>query len=188
MAAPDPLRFIRQSPRQLRDDDELYETHPTFTEELLALESFPGPVREPACGSGYMARALAAGGHRVVSSDLNDHGFGTTGVNFLSEQTRRGCRSLVTNPPNSFAFHFAAHAAWLEFEKFALFVRLQWIDNRDRQAFFKISGLAKIVVLNRRPMFLAGGGVPVKPTGGMISYCWCIWEKGHAGDAVLKFP
>jgi hypothetical protein len=73
-------------------------TPPEATRALLSVETFDGPIWEPACGEGAIAKELAASGHQVVSTDRYEYDFGEAGVDFLAERTPRA-RHIVTNPP-----------------------------------------------------------------------------------------
>ena len=65
---------------------------------MLAHETFDGPIWEPACGDGAIARVLERAGHRVIATDLIDRGYGEAGVDFLTTAEPRA-RHIVTNPP-----------------------------------------------------------------------------------------
>src|ERR1700728_4159009 len=72
-----------------RIPNEFYPTPPEAVRALLSVENFDGPIWEPACGEGAIAKVLAASGHEVVSTDRYSYGFGETGVDFLAEQRPR---------------------------------------------------------------------------------------------------
>lgn len=77
---------------------DFYPTPPEATRALLSVERFSGTIWEPACGDGAISKVLLAHGYSVVSTDLIYRGFGTGGVNFLT-QTQTRARNIVTNPP-----------------------------------------------------------------------------------------
>ncbi len=89
---------LRTVPRRL--PNEFYPTPPEATRALLSVEQFDGPIWEPACGDGRIAKVLTDHGHAVVSTDLNGYGFGEAGVDFL-RQTEARAKHIVTNPPES---------------------------------------------------------------------------------------
>src|SRR4051812_12724007 len=99
-AAPDIVpRPIHISGYQ-REARDFYATPAWVTQALLRHVRLRGPIWEPCCGDGAMATILTAGGHEVVSTDIADRGFGTSGVDFLAcHSVPGGCRSIVTNPP-----------------------------------------------------------------------------------------
>lgn len=53
---------------------EFYPTPPEGIRALLSVEAFDGPIWEPACGDGAIARELIAAGYDVVASDITNHG------------------------------------------------------------------------------------------------------------------
>ena len=75
-----------------------YPTPPEATLALLSVESFDGSIWEPACGKGHIASVLKSHDLSVVSTDLNDWGFGVPKVDFLKE-IRPRAKHIVTNPP-----------------------------------------------------------------------------------------
>jgi len=83
-------------PRRL--PNEFYPTPPEATRALLSVESFDGPIWEPACGDGRIAQVLLDHGYAVVATDLHAYGYGAAGVDFLREAEPRA-RHIVTNPP-----------------------------------------------------------------------------------------
>lgn len=53
-----------------RQREDYYATEPVAAEWLCKLETFKGPILEPACGEGHISKALIRGGiplHRVIS-------------------------------------------------------------------------------------------------------------------------
>ena len=83
-----------------RQSQDFYPTPGWVTEALLKNVKLRGPVWEPCCGDGAMARVLERAGHKVVATDLVDRGFGRGGVDFFEcSSFPAGCRTMVTNPP-----------------------------------------------------------------------------------------
>ena len=122
---------------------DFYATPDWVTEALLQHTRFRGPIWEPCCGDGAISTILAAHGYDVVSTDIADRGFGTSGVNFLTcDAVPPGCRCIVTNPPygdtGSHTEQSRSPKAMLDFVRqalsltasvqaqLALQVRLQW--------------------------------------------------------------
>ena len=83
-----------------RENDDFYPTPTWVTACLLDHVTFRGPVWEPCCGDGAIARVVAARGHEVVATDITNRGFGEAGVDFYAcREFPRDCRSMLTNPP-----------------------------------------------------------------------------------------
>ena len=64
-----------------RQKDDFYPTPFVAIEALLDHESFDGDIWEPACGDGAISAPVSLY-HNVISTDLNDYGFGESGVDF----------------------------------------------------------------------------------------------------------
>jgi hypothetical protein len=77
-----------------------YPTPDWVTQTLLRNVPLAGPVWEPCCGDGAIARVLQGDGNQVIPTDLVDRGFGRGGVDFYAQKAfPPDCRSMVTNPP-----------------------------------------------------------------------------------------
>ena len=84
-----------------RVPNDYYATPFSATEALLKAVRFSGSIWEPACGEGHISRVLQRHGHRVISTDLIERGFGTSGIDFLKTSGTPKFRNIVTNPPYS---------------------------------------------------------------------------------------
>jgi hypothetical protein len=93
---------------QRNSEYELKENNDYFTPDWVVhrlFNGFPFPLLEggvwdPCCGDGGIVKACRARGLRADGSDLNDYGFGQTGVDFLDiKDLPVGFRHIVTNPP-----------------------------------------------------------------------------------------
>jgi hypothetical protein len=96
---------------------DLYSTPPEATRALLDAVALPSCVWECACGKGAISKVLESAGHHVLSTDLNDHGFGDPRIDFLLEPRNSIIDStkwaIVTNPPFKLADEFVRHALTL---------------------------------------------------------------------------
>ena len=167
-----------------RETHDFYPTWPPATSALLSVEQFDGPIWEPACGDGAMAKVLEAAGHQVIATDLIDRGYGEGGRDFLMEWQARA-PNIVTNPPFRWAQQFADRALMLTTCKVALFLRLAFLEGVERGAFFPQTPLARVWVMSRRvPMQKA----KLQSEGdghGVIAFAWFVWEHGHNGPPSL---
>ncbi len=150
-----------------REGRDFYATPAWVTEALLRHIRLRGPVWEPCCGDGAMSRVLAAHDYGVVSTDIEDRGFGTPGIDFLAcREVPGGCRSIVTNPPYGdtgshvgqersatamlgFLRHALSLAAGVE-GQLALLVRLQWIAGRRAAEIMSAAPFSAVIMLTRR--------------------------------------
>lgn len=107
---------------------DLYETPAVAVRALLAHETFPKVVWEPACGYGAICRVLIKAGHTVYASDFVDYGVGLGGMNFLAARTAPpGCECIITNPPFRDAEAFVAKALELV-PRVAMLLRLGFLE------------------------------------------------------------
>ena len=150
-----------------RQVGDFYPTPAWVTECLLSNVTLRGPVWEPCCGDGAIAKVLSAAGHTVVATDLVDRGFGRGGVDLLqTSQMPEGCRALVTNPPygdggvrgragkaSPQMLAFTEHTIRLARQargQLALLVRFQWIAGKRVASLLTEASLQSVVVLTRR--------------------------------------
>jgi hypothetical protein len=166
------------------EKDHFYPTPPEATAALLRLERFEGGIWEPACGDGAISTVLEAAGHRVVSSDLVDRGFGTPRVDFLMEH-KLAAPNIITNPPFKLAEEFAFHGLALGARKIAMLLRLAWLEGIERKELFELTPIARVHVSSRRLSMKRGGTDQGKGGGSMVAFAWFVWEVGHQGRPAL---
>ena len=167
----------------LRPETDFYPTPPAATRALLTAESFAGPVWEPACGDGAIAKEFAAAGIRVVATDLHPYGHGATGIDFLGERALRA-PEVVTNPPYRLANDFVRHALALGARRVAMLLRLAFLEGVGRSDILDGGGLARVHVFRER-ITMAPPGVVLKNPGA-VAFAWFVWVRGYGGAAVLK--
>ena len=176
-----------------RAGDDFYATPAWVTEALLQHIRFRGPIWEPCCGDGAMSTVLSGHGYKVVSTDIADHGFGASGVDFLAcRKVPKGCRSLVTNPPYGDSgshtgqsrsptamLGFLRHALMLTASvrgQLALLVRLQWIAGQRAAEVMSNAPFAAVVVLKRRIRWFERGE-DTKPA--QHHHAWVVFDHAH---------
>ena len=185
-----------------REGRDFYATPFWVTDALLRHVVLRGPVWEPCCGDGAMARVLAAHSHRVVASDIADRGFGTPEIDFLTCGTvPEGCRSIVTNPPygdtGSHTGQTKSSAAMLEFLRhalsltasvqgqLALLVRLQWIAGRRAAELLSSGPFAATIILTRRIRWFEMGE---RTNTAQHHHAWIVFDHAHrAGPPALLY-
>jgi hypothetical protein len=168
-----------------REKDDFYPTPPEATEALLRVESFGGPIWEPACGDGAISRILEAAGHTVTSSDLVDRGYGEANIDFLMEWQPRA-PNIVTNPPFKLALQFVEHALSLTTGKVCMLGRLAWLEGQARrERLYDNSPIARVHVFSKRLTMQRGRAANDDDEGGMIAFAWFVWEKGYEGKPTL---
>jgi hypothetical protein len=166
------------------DGPDFFPTPAWATYALIDNEKFSGDIWESACGDGAMSRVLEKTGRRIISSDLHNRGFGDAGIDFLSAQRRAD--NIVTNPPYNSAEGFVAVGVQKAKQKFALLLRLAFLEGANRaNTIFARNPPSRVWVFSERITFYPSGAVQ-KGTG-TTAYAWFVWDKGAAGTELKWF-
>lgn len=173
-----------------RQAEDFYATEPRAAELLLELEEFDGNIWECACGQGDLSKVFERAGHKVLSTDLVDRGYGTGGVDFLKcNEVFNG--SIISNPPYKYAKEFVEHALELvpDGHKVAMFLKLQFLEGKARRELFEKYPPKTVYVASGRLLCAKNGDFEGMRAGGgsAVAYCWYVWEKGYSGDTVIKW-
>ena len=135
---------------------DFYPTPAWATFALLDNETFTGQIWECACGDGAMSNVMEKAGFSVISSDLYDHGYGEFGHDFLT--TDRRSPNIITNPPYYNAEHFVATGLRQAERKFALLLRLAFLEGARRtKSIFHVHPPSRVWVFSERITFYPKG-------------------------------
>ena len=166
------------------DGPDFYPTPSWATFALIDNESFTGDIWECACGDGAMSKVLEKTGSTVISSDLYDRGYGETGHDFLD--TPRTAENIVTNPPFHSAEGFVASAVKKADKKFALLLRLAFLEGANRaRTIFEIHPPSRVWVFSERITFYMKGAK--RAGSGTTAYAWLVWDKDAPDGTELKW-
>lgn len=166
------------------DGPDFYPTPQWATVALTQNERFFGDIWEPACGDGAMARVIEAAGYRVEASDLYDRGYGETGIDFL--ESSRKAHNIVTNPPFNAAEGFVSKCLELAERKFALLLRLAFLEGANRQrSIFLHTPPTRVWVFSERITFYPAN--VQKRGSGTTAYAWFVWDLDNIGSTELKW-
>lgn len=166
------------------DGPDYFPTPKWATHALIDNEKFEGIIWECACGNGAMSEVLKHTGQTVISSDLYDRGYGDAGVDFLSSNRRTA--NIVTNPPYNSAEGFVAKGLKSAERKFALLLRLAFLEGGNRQrTIFSTTPPSRIWVFSERITFYPAGAV--EKGSGTTAYAWFVWDKDAIGSSELKW-
>jgi len=185
----------------LRAEHDFYPTPPEAVRALLSVESFDGPIWEPACGDGAISKELERHGHQVHSTDLIDRGYGASEHDFLSPITltrvmieQPQLRHIITNPPYGYkpgiGDKFVGQAlkvARTTGGKVAMLLNLASLASRYRTAKWRNDPPARIHVLDDLICWPNGN-----PFGAGLSivqqrYCWVVWSPNRADGTQLTW-
>lgn len=166
------------------DGPDFYPTPRWATFALIESERFTGEIWECACGDGAMSKVLTETGNRVISSDLYDRGYGDTGHDYLT--TRRRVPNVITNPPYNSAEGFVARGLETAGSKFALLLRLAFLEGANRaNTIFHKRPPSRVWVFSERITFYPKGAVVAG--SGTTAYAWFVWDKNHVGTTELAW-
>lgn len=163
---------------------DFYPTPPWATYALINSERFDGSIWECACGDGAMSDVLAETGNKVESSDLYDRGYGEDGCDFLTMDRRFS--NIITNPPFHSAESFVQAALRQAEHKFALLLRLAFLESAHRnKTIFSVSPPSRVWVFSERITFYPKGAK--RAGSGTTAYAWYVWDKKHSGPTELAW-
>ncbi len=166
------------------DGADFFPTPRWATFALIDNEAFSGDIWESACGNGAMSDVLSQIGQKVISTDLYDRGFGEGGVDFLA--AGRTASNIVTNPPYNAAEGFVKSGLRVAERKFALLLRLAFLEGANRQrTIFSVAPPSRVWVFSERITFYPAGAT-VKGSG-TTAYAWFVWDKDSSGTEMKWF-
>lgn len=166
------------------DGPDFFPTPAWATHALIDKEQFKGDIWESACGNGAMSDVLDQTGRKVISSDLYNRGYGEPGVDFL--KTRRRADNIVTNPPYNAAEGFVACGLTSARRKFALLLRLAFLEGANRQrTIFSKAPPSRLWVFSERITFYPAGAIQ-KGTG-TTAYAWFVWDKDAPSGTAMHW-
>jgi hypothetical protein len=151
---------------------------------LIENERFDGEIWECACGDGAMARVLAEAGKKVKATDLYPRGYGKSGVDFLNAV--RATDNIVTNPPYNCAEAFVAQGLKLARKKFALLLRLAFLEGANRaETIFLKSPPSRVWVFSERITFYMKDAA--RAGTGTTAYAWFVWDQNAKPGTELRW-
>lgn len=173
-----------------RENDDYYATTPLAAELLLQIETFDEYILEPACGEGHLSKVFEKHGHKVVSMDLINRGYGLAPVDFLNRDEHWG-GDIITNPPYKYAQEFIEKALSVidDGSKVAMFLKLQFMEGKKRKMLFTTNPPKTIYVSSSRLMCAKNAEFDKMEDGGgsAVAYAWYVWEKGFKGTTQIKW-
>lgn len=168
-----------------RQTHDYYATDPIAIPMLAQTGFFDGAshVWEPACGGGHLVTPMRAMGLLVKATDLYDYGAGMPDVDFLKCEKLwvEDIDAIVTNPPYKYALEFCEKCVELGVPKFAMFLKLTFLEGAKRQAFFKDNPPRYVAVCVNRISCALNGDKEEFAKSSAACYAWFIWEKGFTG-------
>jgi len=171
-----------------RPENDFYPTPKESILSLLDVEVFEHEIWECACGNGAISDVLLSKGFSVTSTDLYDHGYGQSGIDFLSTHLGDGIpsKTIITNPPFNIIYEWIEHSIFdLDVDKMALFAKLSLLEGVKRTKLLELTPLKWVYVFRKRQTLTRNG--EKKRNSGMIAFAWYVWEKGYKGNPMVSW-
>lgn len=135
-----------------------------------------------------MAKVLEKNGYNVIGTDLVYRGYGDKeSLDFLEETLEDFEGDIITNPPYKYALEFVKKAlnSVQDGHKVAMFLKLQFLEGKERKQFF-LENPPKIVYVSSSRLKCAINGDFKDIKSSAVSYAWFVWEKGFKGDPIIN--
>jgi len=156
--------------------------YPTPPEVTIALLNFlklpPMHIWEPACGIGSMSKTLESFGHTVLSTDIQETGYGIGGVDYLALPTHYPVDAIITNPPFNRSEEFIRKAV-KEAPLVAMVLKSQYWHAAKRFSLFNDTKPTYILPLTWRPDFLFDQRKAGEKSAPTMDCIWTVWIKGE---------
>jgi hypothetical protein len=166
------------------DGPDFFPTPAWATYALIDNETFRGDIWESACGDGAMSIVLEETGCPVISTDLYERGYGESGHDFL--RPTRLADNIVTNPPYNCAEGFVASGVKHARGKFALLLRLAFLEGAKRaRTIFTECPPSRVWVFSERITFYPKGAE--RKGTGTTAYAWFVWDRDGSSGTELKW-
>ena len=126
----------------------------------------------------------------VYSSDLIDRGVGYDVIDFLSYQGERRADWVITNPPFKHAKEFIQKSLEVADIGVAMFLKIQFLEGIGRKQFLMDSPLKYVYVFSKRQVIFSNGeefDENGKRRANTMCFAWFIWEKGYAGEPIIRW-
>lgn len=141
---------------------------------------------EPACGGGYMSRALLEYFQHVDSYDINDYGYGNV-RNFLCEPFDENSYDwVITNPPFNLAKEFIIEALRVSRIGVAMLARTTFLESVGRYNDLFKNNPPSIFAQYVERVPMVNGRLDKKATTA-TGYAWFIWDNREDNVSQLKW-
>lgn len=172
-----------------RQHEDFYATDPIAAELLLKEETFKD-IWECARGEKHLSKVFENAGYNVRSSDIVNR-CGNEVFDFLSMQNQKWDGDIITNPPYKYAVDFIYKALQIipEGRKVAMFLKVQFLEGKERKRLFKNFPPKVVYVSSSRILCAKNADFKKMREGGgsAVAYAWFVWEKGYKGPSILKW-
>jgi hypothetical protein len=166
------------------DGPDFFQTPAWATYALIDNEKFSGEIWECACGDWRDVSGSCKDRLFDLKLRLHDRGYGDVGIDFLT--AKRQAENIVTNPPYNSAEGFVAAGVEKAKRKFALLLRLAFLEGANRaNTIFSRNPPSRVWVFSERITFYLAGAV--QKGSGTTAYAWFVWDRDASGSELKWF-
>ena len=183
----------------VREDEDFYATLTMAVQKLIdafGLElSRDKCILDPCVGKGHILKPFRDVGYTVEGTDLIkrndlwDNSIVYPGEHdFLKRSEPIHDSNIVTNPPYKICLDFAKKGIELVDDNryMCMLLKIQFLETKARYEFFKEYPPKYIYVFVNRIGCIPGGETDENKSSA-ICYAWYIWQKGYAGDPMVRW-
>jgi hypothetical protein len=139
-----------------------FQTPPAALDILLPYLTKFDMIWECACGNGNLVNALRANDYKVIGTDKE--------YDFITSPPPADVKCIVTNPPYSLKNEFVARCFVLGLP-FALLMPLSALEGKERQVFYRQSGL-QLIIPDKRFHFACPEKVQGRESNSWFATAW----------------
>ena len=165
-------------------EDDLYTTPFAAVHHIMKREKLTGDVLDPGCGTGNISEVVKQYNRKVKSIDLNSHGYGKTGIDYLSYEGQH--ENVVCNPPFKLLSEFINQALNNTQRKVMIFCRVTALESAKRyEEIYSKNPPQRIYYYVKRINCSKGGQVKVESSA--VFYCWIVWDSETFGPTESRW-
>lgn len=141
-------------------------------------------VWEPACGTGNISTILKEHNYYVISTDINQYGYGEYLQDFLNCDDKFCC--IITNPPYTLIPEFiekALRATENLKGQVAFLLRHEWDAPKSHRKWLGYPFAGKYI-LPKRPIWFPERELKASPR---FPYAWYIWDWQYDEKPIIEF-
>ena len=191
-----PMTMSNAKPKEEREENDFYATHPsatkTFLNEFNKHFNPPQIFWENACGNGHIGKVLEDTFPlaKIHNTDIIQRQFPCKQLDFLTATKADRPKEftyIITNPPFKLAEQFVWKAMDLlnDGEVCAYLLRIQFYESKSRKELFE-KFPPKFIFAHSERQQLSKNGDFDKYTTGTQFFAWFVWEKGYKDDTIIK--
>jgi hypothetical protein len=174
----------------LREQHDFYASPPKCAPDLLNKmdevgDPIMGKIWEPADGVSSLSNEFERNGFEVVRSDLIKRHDNLDFVGNFMNTDQLYAPNIITNPPFDIGKNFAYHGLSLNPDKFALLMKIQFLESKNRKEFIDTYPPKWVFPYTQR-VVCARNAEFEKYTSSAMMFAWFVWVKDYQGYPMIS--